>query len=81
MPHVGLWFNESNIQFIRISFICLDIKTAIEIWLSFVTELSQSGFQSFATWLIQLFAGQDDELVCLLFSLLQLYQGLFSIKR
>jgi hypothetical protein len=47
---------------------------AFESWLKFVAEISYS--QSVAVWLVELFSDQDDELVHLLFCLLQLYQKL-----
>ena len=58
-----------------------DLSRIIESWLNFVTEVSHPGLQSVAVWLVQLFSEQDDELICLLFSLLQLYQELFCGKR
>jgi hypothetical protein len=58
-----------------------DLSGIIESWLNFVTEVSHPGLQSVAVWLVQLFSEQDDELIYLLFSLLQLYQELFCGKR
>ncbi|CAB4011130.1 Hypothetical predicted protein [Paramuricea clavata] len=57
-----------------------DSSRIIESWLNFVTEVSHPELQSVAVWLVQLFSEQDDELIYLLFSLLQLYQELFCGK-
>ena len=60
----------------------LALKLPLESWSYFVTKISShSSLQSAAVWLVQLFSDQDDDLVSLLFSLLQLYQQLFYNER